>query len=79
MEKKPSTRLSQEPCLGMKKRDEEEGEAVFGPCSEPHLAPLKMRAEWLMRIDFVAVREDKAWLRIQRDVPAALLATAAAP
>jgi hypothetical protein len=43
------------------------------------LAPLKMRAEWLMRIDFVAVREDKAWLRIQRDVPAALLATAAAP
>jgi hypothetical protein len=38
-----------------------------------------MRAEWLMRIDFIAVKEDKAWLRIQRDVPAALLATAAAP
>ena len=25
------------------------------------LAPLKM-PEWLMRIDFIAVREDKAWL-----------------
>jgi hypothetical protein len=33
-----------------------------------------MRAEWLI----IAVKEDKAWLRIQRDVPAALLATAAA-
>ena len=51
LEKKPSIRLSQEPCLGVKVKSKRPG----GRVSSQARVSLEMCAEWLSRISLIAV------------------------
>ena len=55
LEKKPSIRLSQGPCLGVKVKSKRPG----GGVSSQARVSLEMCAEWLSRISLIAVLADR--------------------
>jgi hypothetical protein len=77
LEKNPSIKLSHEPCCEMKKRDEEEGEAVFGTRRAPRFGSFKDAGGMVGEDQLYRSQRGKARLAIQHDVRAALLGTAA--